>query len=324
MLERIATPSHGDVRWSPRARPLVAALVLGLALALAMTACGSGPPIRGASAPHATATPASTATPSPAPPSACNEALLRYGWAIHRVGDLLIAGSYLGIPSRKMADAAPLQPQLFPDPNDQALINRRFPLQPLTNPMEGGGFALALCDASTTQSHEIEGATFGIAQFTPYTGRVQTWSGCDGYYSRSEPGGAAGYGCGFGFQADEILHVTFSIPAAGSVASAIQVGFGPPTAPPRPTPYGPLPATLGPGQDMVFLVTVKLPSTPGTYAFTVAPSVDHAALAPLPIGESALFAPGAVRWGGLACLHPAMQSHIPPATNPPSYYICPG
>ena len=304
-----------------------------LGLALAVTACGRGTPIGSASAPHATATPASTATPSPppqptatatpspAPPIACNQALLRYGWAIHRVGDLLIAGSYLGLSSLKMADATPLQPLLIPDPNDQALINSLFPLHLLTNPMERGGFGLVLCDASTTQSHEIEGVTFGIAQFTPYTGRVQSWSVCDGYYSRSVPGGATGYGCGYGWNADETLYVAFSTAAAGSVASAIQVSFGPTT---RPTPYGPLPATLGPGQEMVFFVTAKLPSTPGTYAFTVAPTVDHAALAPMPIGEPALFAAGAVRWGGLACLHPAMQSQIPPATNPPSDYICPG
>src|SRR5260370_31210717 len=31
MSERTATPRHGDVRWAPRARPLVAALMLGLA-----------------------------------------------------------------------------------------------------------------------------------------------------------------------------------------------------------------------------------------------------------------------------------------------------
>jgi hypothetical protein len=293
-------------------------------LALVVAGCGVSP---AAHTPSLPPSPTATATATLSPPPelvACKQALLRYGWAIHRVGDLLIAGSYLGLSSVKMADVTPLQPQLIPDPNDQALFNRRFPFHLLTNPMERGGFGLALCDASTTQSHEIEGVTFGIAQFTPYTGRVQSWSVCDGYYSRSVPGGATGYGCGYGFLADEMLHVTFSTAAAGSVASAIQVSFGPPTAPPRPTPYGPLPATLGPGQDMVFFVTATLPSTPGTYSFTVAPTVDHAALAPMAIGEPALFAPGAVKWGGLACLHPEMQSRIPPATNPPSYYICPG
>ncbi|HZC78423.1 MAG TPA: hypothetical protein VE258_11780, partial [Ktedonobacterales bacterium] len=272
MSERTSTTRQHVVRWTPRARPLVATLVLGLALAVA--ACGRGTPVGSASAPHATATPTATATPpptatatpSPAPPSACQQ-FLRYGGASHRVGDLLIAGFYLGLPSRKMADATPLQPQLFPDPKDRALINSRFPPQPLTNPMEkGGGFGLILCDASTTQSFEIEGVTFGIAQFTPYTGRVQSWNLCDGYYSRSVPGGATGYGCGYSFQADELLHVAFSTAAAGSVASAIQVGFDPPTATPSGR-YGPLPATLGPGQDMVFFVTAKLPSTPGTYAF---------------------------------------------------------
>jgi hypothetical protein len=66
MSARIAAPSHGDVRWTPRVRHLVAALALGLALAV--TACGNGTPIGGTAAP-----PASTATPSPVPPRQVRE-----------------------------------------------------------------------------------------------------------------------------------------------------------------------------------------------------------------------------------------------------------
>jgi len=43
MSKRTAIPTFGDVRWTPRARPLLAVLVFGLALAV--TACGSGTPI---------------------------------------------------------------------------------------------------------------------------------------------------------------------------------------------------------------------------------------------------------------------------------------
>jgi len=63
MYQHTAPPRHGDVWWTPRARPLVAALVLGLALAV--TACGSGTPIGSASAPHATPPPTQTPTPVP-------------------------------------------------------------------------------------------------------------------------------------------------------------------------------------------------------------------------------------------------------------------
>ncbi len=64
MYQHTAPPRHGDVRWTPRARQLVAALVL--ALALTVTACGSGTPQATATR-HATPPPASTATPSPVP-----------------------------------------------------------------------------------------------------------------------------------------------------------------------------------------------------------------------------------------------------------------
>src|SRR5258707_2187718 len=62
MSKRTAIPTFGDVRWTPRARPLLAVLVFGLALAV--TACGSGTPIGGTASPHATPTP--TPIPSPA------------------------------------------------------------------------------------------------------------------------------------------------------------------------------------------------------------------------------------------------------------------
>jgi len=49
----------------PRARPLLAALVFGLALAV--TPCGSGTPIGGTASPHATPTQTPTPTPIPSP-----------------------------------------------------------------------------------------------------------------------------------------------------------------------------------------------------------------------------------------------------------------
>ncbi len=65
MFQRTATTSQGVVRWTPRARHLVVALVIGLALAV--TACGSGTQIGGTATPHATATPTQTPTQTPTP-----------------------------------------------------------------------------------------------------------------------------------------------------------------------------------------------------------------------------------------------------------------
>ncbi len=37
----------------------------------------------------------------------------------------------------------------------------------------------------------------------------------------------------------------------------------------------------------------------------------------------AFFAPVAHAWDGQYCTSSAMQAQIPPATNPPTYYLCP-
>lgn len=302
-------------------RCLTSAAVLFVVLVL--VGCGTSP-----AATTRTPAPRSSATvpssPSPAPTAdpasfavACKHATQQWAFKpVYRIGDLLMESGYVGFTSRRLPDGTPLKPLLLPNPNDQAAMDAQIPAQPGVNPLEGGGFGLELCNASTTQPHEIEAVAIRIAQLVPYAGRVHTWNICDGYYSRSEPGGVAGGGCGFGFRADETMHVAFPANAgAGATETATQVYSG--------DVYGPLPVTLAPGQGMVMFITATLPTVPGTYAFAVRPTVDHTPTASAAIGEPAFFAPAAVKWGGQACLKSAMQSQIPASTDPPSYYICP-
>ncbi len=246
------------------------------------------------------------------------------GPTLYRLGELLVsAGSYAGIASRKLPDNTALAPLSMPDPNDQAALAARFPPAPLVNPI-GMGVYFAICNASKTRSHEIEGVTMRIQQFTPYAGRVQTWTECDGYYTRSDPHGVVGGGCGYGVHADETVKVTFPANAAtGAVFVATWTSASDaPTDSSRTAPLGPLPAMLPPGQMMGLLVT-GAPTTTGTYALEVAPTVDHTRLSFTPVGVPALFAASPQKWTGEACLAPAMQQQIPAATTPPSYYICP-
>ncbi len=291
----------------------------------------------GATSPSAT----KTATPIPSTPTvtpiptvteadftaACEHAdNTRSFTPIYRLGDLFIRAGYIGIASRKLADDTAIKPLLLPDPNDQTALEARFPVQPMVNPVSGGGFSFTVCNASPTQSHEIEGATVRINQFTSYAGRLQTWDICDGYYTRSDPhGGVVGGGCGFGFQTDEIVQAAFAAnAAAGAQATATWVSASDmPTDSSRTTPYGPLPATIPPGQSMVVFVQLTLPSATGTYAFAIAPKIDQALLPFTPIGTPALFAASLQKWTGEACKAAAMQSQIPAATTPPSNYICP-
>ena len=306
-----------------RTRVILAGVVAAIVI---LAGCGVTPPSA-----TRTATPAPTVTPI-ATASAADFAAACKGWSayqgtgptIYRIGDLLVsAGSYMGIASRKLPDDTVLAPLLMPDPNDQSALNARFPAQPAVNPI-GMGFAFSLCNASKTQSHEVEGVTARVNQFTPYTGRVQTWTECDGYYTRSDPQGVVGGGCGYGVHTDETVKVVFPANAAtGTELAATWVSSsGESNDSTRTAPFGALPVALPAGQFMEILVT-GAPVTTGTYALGFAPTVDHARLPFTPVGSPALFAAAAQKWTGAACLTAAMWSRIPAATTPSSYYICP-
>lgn len=303
-----------------------------LFVVLMLVGCGA-PPATTTRTPAPRSSATVTLSPSPVPTAsfadfaaACKNAAQQWTFKpVYRIGDLLIESGYVGIASRKLPDETPLTPLLIPNPNDQAAVDAQIPVQPVLNPLEGGGFGLKLCNASATHAHEIEAITIRIAQVVSYAGHVQTWNICDGYYSRSEPGGVAGAGCGFGFQSDETMHVAFPANAGvGTIKIATQVDSSDaPTDLSRSSPYGPLPVTLAPGQGIVMFVTATLPTLPGTYTFEVQPEVDHIPVAFTTIGEPAFLAPAALKWSGKACLKSTMQSQIPAATDPPSYYICP-
>jgi hypothetical protein len=45
------------------------------------------------------------------------------------------------------------------------------------------GYTVAICNASTTASHLIEGAVLKIASFAPFVGGVNAWNICDGFFT---------------------------------------------------------------------------------------------------------------------------------------------
>ena len=280
-----------------------------------------------------TTSPAATRTPTATPiasatiedfTAACKRAGVKWSSAaFYRIGDLILSESnFYGIGGRKMPDNTVLKPLQVPDPNDTAGLNAQFPPQPRVNPIEMG-FAFAFCNASKTQAHEIDGLMARISQFTPYSGKVQMWTECDGYYTRSDPHGVVGGGCGYGISADETLNVAYPANAAtGMVMSATWVSSAAPTDFSRTEPFGALPVMLPAGQSMVVLVS-GAPVKTGLYTLDAALVVDHTRLPYLPAGPTALFTATPQKWTAAACLTPAMQSQIPAATTPPSYYICP-
>ncbi len=89
-----------------------------------------------------------------------------------------------------------------------------------------------------------------------------------------------------------------------------------------PTATSSLPAVLPPGIIMYLHVAITARAPHGTYSFAVSVTADGAQM-PFTSSASMLLAPVAHVWNGQACTASSMLSQIPPATNPPTPYICP-
>jgi hypothetical protein len=179
----------------------------------------------------------------------------------------------------------------------------------------GGGYVLVACNGST-QSHQVQGVVVRLDRVTPYTGQLNAWSFCAAPYTRSGPSNGAG--CGGGPAEDEYVHAAFAPTApAGALVTTTQTPGIPSNR------YGQLPWTLAPGETLLIDVGLAPPTAPGSYTFAFALAIDGAAPVFASVAPATLLAPVAHEWTGEACAAPAMQSQIPPATQPPTYYLCP-
>jgi hypothetical protein len=304
----------------------VAAIVLLGALTLASCGGSSATAALPTDTPLATMT--TTSLPSPTsvptitttPGAQVNCATdLQFASAAHRIGDLLVTQVRLfnlAYPGRKVADNTPLKPLYVGATYNGNLVAT----DPLTNPNDAYDFSV--CNTSATQAHTLSSVSAQIASLTPYSGQLNEWTACKGAYSRSGP---IPGGCGGGDPRDETLQAAFVAGAqAGASATMSQENWNPyHIFGFEPARMGPLPLALAPGNGLVLSVDVSTPSASGTYAFSFGISVDGAPAAPIGTGEQVLLAPVAHTWTGNACTTAAMQAQIPPATTPPSYFICP-
>jgi hypothetical protein len=276
--------------------------------------------------PTPTATQAATPLPTADPAQAAAACRWNQGLssgAVH-VGDLFISRISLGLanPDVMLPDGTPLKPlQVQTAISSNAWASGSFTPPPaMVNPAlkeQLGSFDISICNGSPTQSHVVQGTSIRIDTQTPYSGQLNVWKSCTVAYSRQQPGGAGG--CGGGYAGEEYLHATFASGAtAGAVAAAVQTNVGA-----VPGNHGPLPVTLAHGSTLELSTGLTLPSAPAMYTFSLGITVDGATSIWLPVSGSMLFAPVAHVWSGVACAAPTMQSQIPAATNPPSYYICP-
>lgn len=285
-----------------------------LLLALALSACGqtTAPPTARATTPAATATPGPTDTPAPTatptPVGGYCSAPGAFGPAIGKVGDLAFdAPRTLDMyPALKLPDGIALAPLKVDGPSKSASASG----WPVVNIRQ---YVLNVCNTSTTASHVLRSVSVRLDAFTPYTSQLNVTRVCATAYTRQ---GMAGGGCGGGMAGPNFqLTATFASSAVGTVASTT-LDNGASAGPPL--------VTIAPGRVIQIWVTINPPADAGTYAFRIGFALDGAATAyPTSATPAILQAPVAHEWNGDACLASSMQSQIPPATTPATYYICP-
>ncbi len=287
-------------------------LVLTLLLAVTLAGCrGSSPGARSGVAASATPTttpvPTLAASPTSQPivtPGAqpCADSVSK--WAgVTRAGDLLLGPTFTNPEAilYQLPDGTPLQPLKVPPESTTG----QFPGWP-TSTLGANMLYVTVCNASATTSHTIQGARVKLAGFTAYSGQLSEWDFCAGFYAR--PAGVSPNNCDRGTApVDEQLQAAFAPSAqVGTVISA-----SPST-----------PAVLPPEAIMYIAVSLTAPTAPGTYSFALAVTADGAPL-PFTGATSMLLAPVVHVWNGQACTSASMLTQIPPATNPPTPYICP-
>lgn len=253
-----------------------------------------------------TSTPAPTATPTPVG-SYCSTPGA-FGTVVGNVGDLAFdAPQTLDMyPELKLADGLALKPLQVDGPIKSASASGL----PVANTRQ---YSLEVCNTSKTASHVLRSVSVRLDAFTAYTSQLNVTRVCATAYSRQ---GMAGGGCGGGMAGGDFqLTATFGSSAVGTVVSTT-LDNGASAASPL--------VTIAPGRVIQVWVTINPPAGAGTYAFRIGFAIDGAATTyPTSATPSILQAPVAHEWNGDACLSSTMQSQIPPATTPPTYYICP-
>ncbi len=314
--------------------PLRAASVFGLSVfALALSGCGTAIVSGATTVGAAIATPAATATPAGLPKlptttiasGPCGQNGPQSAPLSPADGLVVTQFAMLGnlaYPAAQIPDGQTgpiLEPQLTQldhttDPSSGAVA---------VNPglrEGGGGYVIAVCNPSN-QPHTLNAVQASIAMMSPFTDKLEAWEPCNGVYLPAYK--SVGGGCGGGDVQDEYLHAPFAADAAvGATVAATQTSAG--TIDHN---YGPLPASIPPGQTMSVEVGVTPPSAPGYYTYSFALTVDGANTGVVAYSPKTLLAPVSVAWTGKACLSSDMQAQIAQAPTPSSNsigYICPG
>lgn len=175
-------------------------------------------------------------------------------------------------------------------------------------------YTYVICNNSATSSHTVGQFAVKLSAFTADANPINVTHYCVKVYSRQE-GVIDHTGCGgaFGGATLQLAASFASTGAVGTVQPALDRGGQQVT-----------PLALQPGYAMMVMLTVTPTTVAGTSIYRVGAGVDGAApIFPAADSVAVLNTTTLRQWDGTGCLSSAMQALIPPATTPPTYYICP-
>jgi hypothetical protein len=209
-------------------------------------------------------------------------------------------------------------------PDNMPLKPQRLDQVQFTGEVEKGASVVFGLDATvpTSQHATVCGVTAKLVSFQPLTAPIPNiYIGCKGQFY-SDPGGwNPSTACPGLPLAPAVGSVAFTSTSPGATASGIVTDPSQQTPTPAVLPY-PVQAPYG---QYAVLIGVQVPQ-PGTYTFSFGlwqdrsgPRYSGPSIAAEPIFTSALH-----EWSGAACTAAAMQSQLPPPSNPPAEIICPG
>lgn len=291
----------------PHRGAVVSGIVAIVTLVVLITGCGAS---TSTGAPRTTVSPVTQSTSTPTleptlPPKTqqCPDSLRTEPGSVH-IGDMVLSTTF----------AAP-DGLFYPLPDNTPLKPLKLAVPGPTGPQPDPGWPQSIltattvyayiCNVSMTQTHTISKIHMKLAAFTAYTAQLNAWDFCSGTYAR--PTGVTPQNCDRpGFSSDIALRSTFTMTTAGTVVDAM----------------GNYPISFPPNTLLTVGVTFTVPSTPGSYTFTLDAVTDNGTL-PYSGSATLLNAPIAHMWSGPACNTATMLSQIPVATNPPTPYICP-
>ena len=175
-------------------------------------------------------------------------------------------------------------------------------------------YSFMVCNASKTQTHVLRDVKVKLESFVADTNAINTSQYCIRLYSRQGMLDQTGCGGGYGGGDAQVKASFAATSAVGTVASTVDADTDQPLAP----------LSIVPGYGVSIFVNVTPPSTPGTATYRIGYAFDTGGpIYPAPASVAVTTSTKLRAWDGNSCLPTAMQQQVPPATNPPTYYICP-